>query len=125
MWSRILIGQINRNHYFFVVDKQNIVGFVGWAMTDKDKALAWLNDNAPLSYEDSLSGDSMVINAWAADTGAINRFILKTLRKEALGKYIYAKRFYADGTVRPVILKPNQFMENHLKATTAVSEKII
>ena len=40
-WSRILVGQINRKHYYFVVDAKNQVqGFLGWAITTKDKAEA-------------------------------------------------------------------------------------
>src|SRR5262245_34485606 len=42
-WSRILVGQINRKHYYFVVDARNQVqGFLGWAVTSKEKAEAWL-----------------------------------------------------------------------------------
>jgi hemolysin-activating ACP:hemolysin acyltransferase len=116
-WGRILVGQVNRNHYFFVIDeKMQVVGFAGWAMTDKEKALAWLHENKPLSFEDSKSGDSMIINAWAADTGEVNRFILKSLRQIAIDKNIYAKRFYSDGTTRVVDLNPNKFIEKHIKS---------
>src|SRR4051812_46208654 len=37
-WSRILTGQINRKHYYFAVDRKNqIQGFMGWAVTSKEK----------------------------------------------------------------------------------------
>src|SRR5882724_5755562 len=42
-WSRILVGQINRRHFYFVVDPKNRVqGFAGWALTTRDKAEAWV-----------------------------------------------------------------------------------
>jgi hypothetical protein len=42
-WSRILVGQINRKHYCFAVDGNNqIQGFIGWAVTSKEKAEAWV-----------------------------------------------------------------------------------
>ncbi len=42
-WSRILVGQINRKHYCFAVDGNNqIQGFMGWALTSKEKAEAWV-----------------------------------------------------------------------------------
>lgn len=42
-WSRILTGQINRKHYYFAVDSKNqIQGFIGWALTSKEKAEAWV-----------------------------------------------------------------------------------
>lgn len=115
-WSKILTGQVNRNHYFFVVHDQAVVGFAGWALTDKHKALAWLNDNKPLSFQDSRDGDSMVINAWAADNGSINRFILKTLRQKAVDRNVYAKRFYKNGATRIVNLNANPFIQSHLDA---------
>src|SRR5262245_8647529 len=42
-WSRILVGQINRKHFCFVVDGKNQVqGFMGWALTSRDRAEAWV-----------------------------------------------------------------------------------
>ena len=42
-WSRILVGQINRKHYYFVVDGKNqIQGFIGWALTSQENAEAWV-----------------------------------------------------------------------------------
>jgi hemolysin-activating ACP:hemolysin acyltransferase len=38
-WSRILTGQINRKHYYFAIDSKNqIQGFVGWALASKENA---------------------------------------------------------------------------------------
>src|SRR5918999_6181350 len=74
-WSRILVGQINRKHYYFVVDGSNqIQGFIGWAVTTRAKAEAWVEGRAGLSYQDSREGDCIVFNAWAADDGQVNRF---------------------------------------------------
>lgn len=42
-WSRILVGQINRRHYCFALYEHNQVqGFLGWALSTRDKAEAWL-----------------------------------------------------------------------------------
>jgi hypothetical protein len=39
-WSRILTGQINRKHYYFAVDSKNqIQGFIGWALEGKSRGL--------------------------------------------------------------------------------------
>ena len=68
-WSRILVGQINRRHYYFAIDeKKQIQGFLGWALTTRDKAEAWLAGRRPLSYEDSRDGDCIILNAWAASS---------------------------------------------------------
>ena len=41
-WSRILVGQINRGHYRLVIDDNNeMQGFIGWALTSREKAEAW------------------------------------------------------------------------------------
>jgi len=113
-WSKILTGQINRKHYFFVVSAKKVVGFAGWALTDKARALAWLNDNAELSFENCKSGDCVIINAWAADNAAVNIFIRKSIRKVLVNRHVYAKRFYKDGSVRLMHLGVNSFVQGHI-----------
>lgn len=115
VWSKTLTGQINRKHYFLVLKGNSVVGFVGWALVDEAKALAWLSASADFSSADCVSGDSMVINAWAADDEAINRFVLRELRKSAVGlKAAYAKRFYQDGSIRPLKIPITGAMRSHL-----------
>ena len=42
-WSRILVGQINREHYRFMVNgKIEFKDFIGWALATRDKAEAWV-----------------------------------------------------------------------------------
>ncbi len=102
-WSHILVGQINRKHYYFVLDSANqIAGFAGWALATKDKAEAWVEGRRPLSYEDSLEGDCMVCNAWSANTTAIHRWMFREANNVWAGKrLVYFKRFYPDGRIRP------------------------
>src|SRR5262245_26486651 len=61
-WSRILVGQINRKHYCFVVDANNRVqGFLGWAVTTKDKAERSEERRVGLSYaDDSFDGPCII-----------------------------------------------------------------
>ena len=116
-WSRILVGQINRKHYCFAVDGNNqIQGFMGWALTSKENAEAWVEGRGALSFADSLDGDCVVFNAWAANTGKVNRFLLGEARKVIEGKdTVYFKRFYKDGSVRPARLRVNHFVAQHLR----------
>jgi hemolysin-activating ACP:hemolysin acyltransferase len=116
-WSRILVGQINRKHYCFAVDGDDqIQGFMGWAVTSKEKAEAWAEGRGALSFADSLDGDCMVFNAWAANTGKVNRFLLGEARKLIEGKdTVYFKRFYKDGSVRPARLRVNGVVAQHLR----------
>jgi hemolysin-activating ACP:hemolysin acyltransferase len=37
-WSRILVGHINRRHFYFVMDDNQVQGFIGWALATKEKA---------------------------------------------------------------------------------------
>jgi hemolysin-activating ACP:hemolysin acyltransferase len=119
-WSRILVGQINRKHYYFVVDSKNqIQGFLGWAVTTKDRAEAWVEGRAGLSYENSTEGDCIIFNAWAASNLKVNRFLLDVARKVMAGKdMVYFKRFYKDGTTRPARLRVNEFVEQHIERKT-------
>lgn len=115
-WSRTLVGQINRKHYRFVLDdKNNVLGFVGWAETTKAVAEAWLEGRASVPGEGAMSGDCIVFNAWAAKTPEINRFLLNAMRELAKDKETaYFKRYYPDGRVRPVRLAINEFVAGHL-----------
>jgi hemolysin-activating ACP:hemolysin acyltransferase len=116
-WSRILVGQINRKHYCFAVDGKNqIQGFMGWALTSQENAEAWVEGRGALSFADSLNGDCVVFNAWAANTGKVNRLLLGEARKVIEGKdTVYFKRFYKDGSVRPARLRVNDFVAQHLR----------
>ena len=67
-WSRILVGQINRKHFCFVVDgASQVQGFMGWALASEEHAKAWAEGRRALAFEDSLRGDCMVVNAFAAE----------------------------------------------------------
>ena len=116
-WSRILVGQINRGHYYFVIDeKSQVVGFLGWAVTTKDKAEDWVEGRGGFSDKDAKDGDCIVFNAWSANTLAVNRFLLNAARHVMKGKeMVYYKRHYNDGTTRPVRLRVNDFVADHIE----------
>ena len=122
-WSRILVGQINRGHYAFVVDgDRRIQGFIGWALTTRDKAESWVEGRGTLSYEDCTDGDCVVFNAWSANSAAAHRFILQAARGIVKDKEtIYFKRYYADGSSRPVRLSVNDFIGRHIERATSSS----
>lgn len=126
-WSRILTGQINRKHYCFVVDGKNqIQGFMGWALASKERAEAWVEGRGAVSYGDSRDGDCVILNAWTASTPEANRFLVSQARKIIDGKdTVYFKRHYKDGSTRPVRLRVNDFVARHLerqeRATPATS----
>jgi hemolysin-activating ACP:hemolysin acyltransferase len=116
-WSRTLVGQINRNHYFLVTDGSKIVGFAGWAYVDEARANAFLANQGEASSHECISGDCMIVNAWAADTLTINRFVLKEVRKALVGcKEAYAKRVYPDGRIRLMKLRVTEAVESHVAA---------
>lgn len=117
-WSRILVGQINRRHYYFVGDgSREIQGFVGWALATREKAEAWVEGRRGLSYDDSREGECLVFNAWVANNLRVHRFMVDEMRK--IGKdleTLYFKRHYPDGTTRPVRLNVNEFVARHIAA---------
>ena len=115
-WSRILVGQINRGHYCFAVDEKNQVrGFMGWALATREHAEAWVEGRRGLSFEDSHAGDCMVFNAWSAASIGVNRFLLAEARRISRDKRtVYFKRHYKDGSTRPVRLAVNSFVATHI-----------
>ena len=115
-WSRILVGQINRNHYCFVADeKQQIAGFAGWAFTTRDLAEAWVEGRREITYQESLEGECMLFNAWCASSFRAHRFMVDEARKIIITKEtLYFKRHYPDGHTRPVRLNVNEFVAGHV-----------
>lgn len=122
-WSRILVGQINRDHYFFVADeRQQIQGFAGWALATKENAEAWVEGRRGLSFEDSLEGDCLVINAWQANGPLARRFMVEEMRKIGRDKQtLYFKRHYPQGGVRAVRLNVNDFVAAHIQRSAGAA----
>ena len=120
-WSQVLIGQINRGHYFFVVDQyRKIHGFLGWALTHQDLAEQWVEGRSPLRNDQCREGDFVILNAWAADSNRGSRFILDSVRTLFGSKRtIYFKRYYPDGRTRPMRLAVNDFVAGHLARIAA------
>ena len=115
-WTKTLVGQINRGHFLFILRDQKVVGFVGWALTDEDKAEKWLRDELDLSYKDSLEGDCFLINAWEAENIEVVRFMRATVRELiADKKCLYFKRFYKNGKMKPMRLHVNDFVDGHIQ----------
>lgn len=114
-WSRVLVGQVNRGHYHFVVDgRDRVVGFLGWAVTTEAGAESWLagRDIPDAAARD---GDCMVINAWSSDHPAANRLLLAAARRAGQGKrLVYFKRHYKDGRTRPMRLAVSEFAAGRL-----------
>lgn len=120
-WSRILVGQINRKHFFFVVDgKKQVQGFLGWALASRANAEAWAEGRGGLSYQDSVQGECVIFNAWAGSSLKVNRFILHEARKVIAGKeLVYFKRHYKDGTTRTSRLTVTEFVSQHIERAGA------
>ena len=115
-WSQVLYYQVVREHFFFVIDPdQRVLGFLGWALTSQALAEQWVENRAGLRNEQCREGDCAIVNAFAADTVAVNRFIVETMRKLfASQRTLYFKRHYPDGRTRPVRLTVNEFVAAHL-----------
>jgi hypothetical protein len=57
----------------------------------------------------------VIFNAWAASTPEANRFLVEQAREIIAGKdTVYFKRHYKDGSTRPVRLRVNDFVAQHL-----------
>ena len=101
----MLFHQAARDHYVFVIDPaQHIRGFLGWTLAPEAFAQAWAAGGAGL-VNDAGDGDCVIVNAWAAEDGAANRFLrIAATRLFASARAVYFKRHYADGRERPMRL---------------------
>ena len=116
-WSRILVGQINRGHYCFAVDAgHQVQGFMGWALASEAHAKAWADGTRPLTFEDSRSGDHVVVNAFSANSTKVTRFLVDEARRAFKDKTtLYFKRHYKDGTTRIARVPLNEFIAGHIE----------
>jgi hemolysin-activating ACP:hemolysin acyltransferase len=114
-WSRVLTGQINRGHYFFVLRGTDVVGFAGWALASAEDAEAWLAGRSTPELEKGNAGDCIILNAWDAATPEANRMLLQQIRSIGRDRdWVYARREYPDGRSRPVKLSVNDFVAGHV-----------
>jgi len=119
-WARVLTGQINRDHYFFVFEGSVVVGFAGWALAGTAEAEDWLAGRPTTPDERGNEATAVVLNAWAAETPAANRRLLEEMRRVGIGRHaVYARREYADGTSRPVKLRIGNALSRHIKSNAA------
>src|SRR5262245_49953334 len=116
-WSRILVGQINRKHFCFVVDGAGQVqGFMGWALAGENHAQAWAEGRRALTFDDSRHGDCVVVNAFSADSTRVTRFLVEEARRIFKDKTtLYFKRHYKNGTTRIVCVPINGFIGRHVE----------
>jgi Flp pilus assembly protein TadD/hemolysin-activating ACP:hemolysin acyltransferase len=123
-WSQVLFYQVARGHFFFVVDRNRRVrGFLGWALTSQTLAEQWVEGRAGLKNDECREGDCVIVNAFAAETGGANRFIVNTMRKLFASKRtLYFKRHYRDGRTRPTRLGVNDFVAGHAARSVAGRE---
>jgi len=81
-WSRTLANQAGRGHQLFVVDDdEQVLGYLGWALTHEPLAKQWLQGQSPLTDDQCRGGDCVLINAWAADSGQAERLLLAAARE--------------------------------------------
>lgn len=115
-WSKILAGQINRNHYAFIINsQQKLLGMIGWVFADQSVAEAWVSGK-PLGKHGGKDGDCIIFNMWSADNNEVHGLILDIARQAVAGcKMLYYRRLYADGRMRIVRLPVNQFVHRHLE----------
>ena len=115
-WSLVLFYQVARGHFFFVVDPdRRVLGFLGWAVTSRALAEQWVEGHAGLRDDECREGDCVIVNAFAAETGVANRFIVDAMRNLFANKRtLYFKRHYRDGRTRPTRLNVNNFVAGHL-----------
>ncbi|MEQ6204931.1 toxin-activating lysine-acyltransferase [Sulfitobacter sp. HNIBRBA2951] len=103
--GRLIAGQVNRNHYYFICRNNVPTGFIGWAYCSEKAAYDWAERNDPRGIGDGKTGDSVILNSWLADGKDMNSYLLGRLREEWTDKKkLFARRRYTSGKSRALVL---------------------
>lgn len=98
MWVDTLKGQILRNHYFFSVLEEQIVGYQAWALTSHEVAQIWIENSRLLTYEECLAGPCVIVMANRALSSNVLRHQVKVTRAlHSQSEVVYWKRQTAEG----------------------------
>jgi hemolysin-activating ACP:hemolysin acyltransferase len=116
-WVAVLDGQARRGHQVFVLDETSkAVGLFGYALASEEVATGWLNGTHSPTHEECLAGDCIIFNAWISQDKEILRFMWDAFRILAQGKKAaFYKRYYDDGSVRPVRLAITNAVDGHIQ----------
>lgn len=118
-WSRVLVGQINRNQYFFLERDGQMVGFAGWSRSSEQKADAWVAGEGDLSHEEALTGDCIIVNVWQSDDPQAQAEMVRQMRLVAHDvRLVYGRRSYGDGRDRFIKMPMSRFVARHISRGT-------
>lgn len=122
-WMSVLYGQVHRGHQMFVCDQSDrIVGYFGYGLTTNDVAQAWLDGLRDPSYAECVAGDCVIFNAWISEDVRVLRFMWNAARMLVQDcKAVFFKRYYDDGSVRPVRLTITAAVGGHVARAQARS----
>jgi len=122
-WSRILVGQINREHYFFLERAGKIVGFAGWSRSSEAGADTWVAGEGDLSPDEVMTGDCIIVNVWQSDDPQAQAEMVRQMRLIAHDiRLVYGRRSYGDGRDRFIKMPISRFLARHI--ARGASEKM-
>ena len=97
-----IIGQIRRKHYVLAVQDEQVIGYVGWALSTESIAKGWAEGRHRPTYEESLDGDCVILMMWYAQSAAATRQLARYLRRIYPGRRFYGRRMKEDRPSRPL-----------------------
>jgi len=87
-----LVGQIQRRHYAFAVRNGTIVGYVGWALCERETARTWLEGGEAPNSEGSRHGSVLVPIVVIADDRQALRQLTVFMRRLHGGRPYMGRR---------------------------------
>lgn len=102
----MLMGQIKRNHFCFLVKDNTIIGYCGWALCQPSIAKLWITEKYLPNYDECLVGSAVVIaTLYCEDKQGL--YDLKSLFKKTYpNNNIFGMRNYTNHK-RSVIFRVN------------------
>lgn len=93
IWTKVLIGQVNRGDYLILGRGGQTVGFAGWFAARRSDAEAWLEHEVDIPVAPPDEADCAVMNAFMAPSPQASRYLREAfLSQIPTLTTIYAKR---------------------------------
>lgn len=93
-FSSIIRQQLKTGHHLVAMERQTVVGYVGWLLTTREIGERWQKNLGKLTPVEEDKGDSAALTVVASNYRSVLMRLIRGARTLNAGKRVYFKREY-------------------------------